>query len=146
MRNQCVIGLSLMLVFLATGSDLTAQTVSQETSKSIGIIDFIVKNSTYGAAECKPHVCTISSEEGGVNLVLSHATMQQDLAENLHYLLRISISGTLFSTKVEVHYLNDPNREVMKIGKRSELIDRSYITEHKVLRNWIELVRKSNPD
>jgi hypothetical protein len=57
--------------------------------------------------------------------------------------LQVSVKGTLFSTKVEVHYRNDPNLQTLKTGKRVDEIDSSYKTEHRVLRSWIQFIKDS---
>ena len=92
------------MVAVILGQTAFAQSLPMETSQSIGIIDFVIKKSKYEETSCDAHSCQMKSVEGGMNLKLTHATMKQDRAENLHYLLQVSVKGTLFSTKVEVHY------------------------------------------
>ena len=110
------------MVAVILGQTAFAQSLPMETSQSIGIIDFVIKKSKYEEVSCGAHSCQMKSVEGGVNLKLTHSTMQQDRDENLHYLLQVSVKGTLFSTKVEVHYRNDPNLQTLKTGKRIDEI------------------------
>ena len=140
MRN---IFFGVLMVAIILEQSAFAQSLPMETSQSIGIIDFVIKKSKYEEVSCGAHSCQMKSVEGGVNLKLTHATMQQDRAENLHYLLQVSVKGTLFSTKVEVHYRNDPNLQTLKTGKRVDEIDSSYKTEHRVLRSWIQFIKDS---
>ena len=126
-------------IFLTNG--VSAESLPQEASQSIGIIDFVIKNSKYEKLKCEIHSCQMQSTDGGVSLSLTHATMSQDIQEDLHYLLKINVQGTLFSTKIEVYYRNDPAKETMKTGKRSDDIDNSYKNEHKVLRSWIQFIK-----
>ncbi len=128
---------------LSVVSHVCAQSLPQETSQSIGIIEFVLKNSKYEDTKCDIHSCQMKSKDGGVSLTLTHATMKQDKEEDLHYLLKINVQGTLFSTKVEVRYRNDPSKQTMKTGKRSDEVDSSYKTEHRVLRSWIQFIKDS---
>lgn len=124
-------------------SSLSAESLQQEASQSIGIIDFVIKNSKYEKSECDIHSCQMQSTDGGVILSLNLATINQNIKEDLHYLLKINVKGTLFSTKVEVYYRNDPTKETMKTGNRSDDIDKSYKNEHEVLRSWVKFIKDS---
>ncbi len=132
-----------IMCFLVLGSSVAhAEQVSLETSRAIGIMDFILRHTELSRVKCGEHVCDLAAKDSGVALVLSHSTMAQDKQEDLHYTLRINVSGALFKAGMVVRYMNDQNKEVVVMGKKTETIDHTYKTEHKILRGWISLIKE----